>query len=138
MANTTITLKSGHKLELQLPSFKVGTGLYKVIAAELLLVDVSFKMSDLKGIMNRDIGELKNVFLRLLSSDKLEEAVFAAAAGCTYDDTRIDRKTFEPAEARGDWLPAALEVMKYTLIPFFENLDLGSPAPSPGPAAGQQ
>lgn len=120
--NPTITLKSGRILELQFCEFDDGTKLYKVISAELLKVNVSFKLTDLKTVMNRDIGELKNLFLQLLASDTLEAAIFKCAAPCTLDGQRITRSTFSDPKFRGDWFPVAFEILKFTLAPFFANL----------------
>lgn len=134
MEKPTITLKSGRLLEIQLPSFTDASRLYKVLAAELIKVDLSFKLGDLKSFVSRDIGSLKNVFCQILSSESIEAAVFKCAAGCTLDGERIVRDSFEKAEHRRDWFPVAQEVAKHALAPFFADLEFGSSAPASSPS----
>jgi hypothetical protein len=126
MENPKVPLKSGKELELQSPSFGEATRLYKALCAELIKVDVSLKLSDFKSLGSRDVGALKNVILQVVGSDSIESAIFACAARSTINGERITRATFEPAEARRDWLPVALEVAKHSLAPFFADLDFGS------------
>lgn len=138
MENQKVTLKSGHEIELQPPSFAQATRLYKALCAELIKVNVSFKLSDLKTFATRDVGELKNLILQVLGSDAIEQAIFSCAEKCTLDGERITRATFEPVDHRCDWLPVALEVAKHSLSPFFANLDFASfqkePASPPTPS----
>ena len=47
-------------------------------------------------------------------------------ARCTIDGKKVVKDTFEPEDARQDYLPVAWEVMKLNLTPFFRGLDLSS------------
>ena len=88
--------------------------------------------SVMAAIAGSDINVLWNVMLTLLGSPRIEAAFFECAKTCTLDVKgpveKITRETFEPAEARRDLIPIALEVMKENLLPFFEDLFSTSPS----------
>lgn len=137
--NETLTLESGAKLDLGMAPFATGMKLFKTVANELKLVNFELGLEDmnLRRLADKDINTFKNAILQLAGSDALEAALFACMERCLYNGVKIDRKTFEPEDARADYLPVAWEVMKYNLAPFFKNLSLsfrtqpGTPAPSP-------
>ena len=128
------TLKSGVTVELAVAPFKVAKELFKVLANELKLVEVDLGTLDLSKIQNTDINAIKNAILQLAGSDKVEAHVFACLARCTYNGVKITPDTFEPEEARGDYLPCALEVIKINVVPFFSGLEL--PSQTSGAQAG--
>jgi hypothetical protein len=137
---TEVTLKSGRVLRIQIAPFADASKLRKVVASELLSVNVEVAKLDLKTDLSRlDPGALntmKNVACRLLSSDPVEAAFFACAARCTIDGAAIKRDTFENEDARGDFLPAAWEEIRANLAPFFEGLDLSSLTSGPDKTGG--
>jgi len=133
MPNITIPLKSAAKLELQMPSFANGTRLYKVLANEIKGIPFDMKITSMEALAAApDLGPIKGVVLQILGSDAVESVVFDCLAGCLYNGARITRDTFEDERARGDWLPCAWEVIKFTLAPFFGSLDFGSATPPAG------
>ena len=118
---TSIDLPSGAKLEVFVAPFAVGTKLYKVIANELKSVSVGENL-DLGNLGSLDLNDLKSIFLQLLGSDALEAALFECFKWSTYNGLKVSRETFEPIEARGDYLPAAWGVLKINVTPFFKSL----------------
>ena len=81
---------------------------------------------------------MKNVFATLLASEPVEACMWECAGRSTIDDAKMDAKSFEDPKARGDFLPAAWEVIKANAAPFFESLGLSSllagAAPKSGPS----
>ena len=129
--NKEITLPSGRILVFQMAPFADGNKLCKVVFNELKQVDASFDMSNIKNLMSQDIkGDtmniIKNLICQLMGSDALERALGVCMARCTYEGMSITKDTFEPEEARGDYLPCAWEVIKNNLAPFFKGLNLQS------------
>lgn len=129
--NESVTLPSGHQLELGMAPFSVGMKLFKVIANELKGVDVEIESLDFAKLAGKDINVLKNAILQLLGSDQLEAALFACMERCLLNGAKITRQSFEPEDMRPDYLPVAWEVMKFNLAPFFRGLNLSSPTASP-------
>lgn len=130
--NETVTLNSGVQLQLGLAPFSVGMKLFKTIANELKVVDVNIDTLDFAKLAGKDVNVFKNAILQLLGSDALEVALFQCMERCLYNGEKITRQTFEPENARQDYLPVAWEVMKYNLAPFFKGLALSSStAPKP-------
>ena len=141
------TLKSGHKLTVNLASFALASELKSTIAQELqtrvtlsgMSESVVFallagnKKAAVAALAGADVNVLWNVVLTLMGSRAIEAAVFECAKTCMLNaqgpDEKITRETFEPENARRDLIPVALEVMKENLIPFFE--DLFSPSSDP-------
>lgn len=129
--NKEITLPSGRILVFQMAPFADGMKLFKIVANELKQVDASIDMTNLKSLMAQEVkGDtlniIKNLVCQLMGSDALERALAVCMARCTYDGMSIDKDTFEPEEARGDYLPCAWEVIKNNLAPFFKGLNLKS------------
>lgn len=121
-----ILLKSGAVLVVNMAPFSASNKLLKVVMRELKTVDLELENLDLAKIATQDINTLKNAICQLLASDALEQSVFECMAKCTYNGSRVVKETFEPEDARGDYLPCAWEVIKANLRPFFSGLDLSS------------
>lgn len=138
--NEIVILNSGSKLELGMAPFVVGMRLFKTVANELKVVDVQLNLEDmnLRKLADKDINTFKNAILQLVGSDALEASLFECMKRCLYNGEAINVKTFEPEDARADYLPVAWEVMKYNLAPFFRNLNLSSDKPSATPAPSPQ
>jgi hypothetical protein len=114
--------------------FAIGMKLFKTIASELKGVDVQLESLDFAKIAGKDINSIKNAIFQLLSSDALEAVVFQCMERCLYDGQKITRQTFEPEQARGDYLPIAWEVIRFNLSPFFSGLSFPS-SPKPDQTA---
>ena len=133
-----IVLKSGATLGISIAPFASSSKLLKAIVTELKGVDIELENIDFAKLASQDINTMKNAICQLLASDQLEKAVFECMTKCTYNGSRIVKDTFEPEDARQDYLPCAWEVIKVNLRPFFSGLDLSSltsepPAPSGSP-----
>ena len=110
-----IELPSGAKLQISLAPFAHAKQLYQAVLEELKLLRIS---SD----MEVDLELIKNLFCAGLSSKKVEDAVDLCMKRVTYNNIRITPDTFEPAEARQDYIPALLEVVQVNLLPFMKSL----------------
>lgn len=121
-----ITLKSGSILEVGIAPFSAGTRLMKVVAKELSTVSFNLNLSSFAELSGQDINVLKNALFQLMQSDALEAALMECAKKSTYNGQKITPTTFEPEDARQDYLPVAWEVMKANLSPFFKGLNLSS------------
>lgn len=121
-----ITLKSGAQLALTIAPFAVGNRLLKTVARELAAVDFDMDTVNFSELSGKDINTLKNALFQLLQSDALETALLECMKRCLYNNERITETTFEPEDARPDYLPVAWEVIKVNLRPFFSGLDLSS------------
>jgi len=133
--NETVTLKSGHVLTLQMASFDEANALKQTVASELMLVDVKLpESSDMAKLMASDASGLKNIFLMLIASKKIEAAIMGCAKRCLLDGVKVEKGLFEEPHMRGDYMPMMWEVMKFNLLPFFAGFDFKSLMP-PAPAA---
>jgi len=119
-----ITLKSGSTLEIGIAPFSAGNRLMKTIARELATVQFDLDASNLSSLSGQDINVLKNAIFQLVQSEAVETAVMECAKRCLYNGQRITPQTFEPEEARQDYLPVVWEVMQANLSPFFKSLGL--------------
>lgn len=143
-------LKSGAVLGLQLADFEDSTTLLdEILLASIgvpltgFSLDESFKPADL---FQKDIGALKDLIFKVISSKRVKEALWKCMASCTYQPvgesagSAINRSTFQSAEARADYFPVAGEVASFNLAPFFKNLALPSSmlAPPKDKVAGDQ
>lgn len=124
--NDRIMLKSGSTLELNIAPYSMGWKLTQVFANELKSVGI-----DLSSIANGDgvdaneaFGMLKDLFLQMLGSPALEQSIFECMGRCLYNGEKITRSTFEDVSARRDFIPCAVEVAKFNLAPFMQDLDL--------------
>lgn len=137
------TLKSGHVLTLQLAPFAIGAKLFKAVAAELRSVEIDVSKIDMNAELNLSkldpklLGVLKNVVCEIASSDAIEGILFDCFARCMLDGKKIGRDSFEDPDMRPDYIPAAWEVMRFNLAPFFSGLDLSSMASSGPNDSGQ-
>jgi hypothetical protein len=129
--NTTLTLKSGKTLSLGIAPFSVARKLLKIVALELKQVDVELDVKSLQALMQMELGSeglntFKNVICQLISSDAVETCLWECFARCTIDNVKIVQSSFDGEQAREDYIPAAWEVIKLNLRPFFAGLQFGS------------
>lgn len=120
---TQTTLASGRTLVLNLVPFAVGMKLFKTIANELKSADIDLASLKMKDIADADVNGIKNAVLQLAGSDALQGVIFECFARSTIDGARIVPDSFEALEHRADYFPAAWEVMKFNLTPFFAGID---------------
>ncbi len=124
-------------LMLGTPPFKVAKKLYRTIARELESVDVELDSLNLQDLAGKDINVFKNVILRVISSEAIEDAIWECATHSTLDHAKITPDLFEVEEKRADYPIVAWEVTRHSLSPFFKNLRslfvTDKKAPSNGP-----
>ena len=127
MANPRMKLPSGADVEIQMASFDICNRLLKAVMKEIEGVPVSLGLKgaqiDTGKMTDEALNTIKSVVARLISSDKIEPVLWECMATVLYNGARVSRETFEPGEARADYLPLAKEVMVHNLGPFFKNLD---------------
>lgn len=121
-----ITLKSGASLAVTMAPFSAGNRLMKTVARELAGVDFNLDLRSFEQLSSQDANVLKNVVFQIIQSDAVEAALADCMKKCLYNEQRITPATFEPEDARPDYLPVAWEVMKANLRPFFSGLDWSS------------
>lgn len=127
-----VTLPSGVKLELQHAPFEVAMKLLQTIARELIGVatglNVELSLGNPQAMIEKLIGSdlsldlIKNAVCQIVASGNVTAILRECMGRCLYDGRAIGVETFEPAIARGDYFPAAWEVMKHNLLPFFKGL----------------
>lgn len=137
-----VTLKSGAVLQLQMPTFAVSMKLLRAVVNELKSADLGdIKLGadlDMVKLMQMDlpVNALKNVIFQLLGSTAIEQALADCMKGCQYQGEKITKDSFEPQDARPDFLPVAWEVMQFNLSPFFSGLTSKSSTDKPPAADG--
>lgn len=126
--NETQTLKSGAELQLQIAAFSVSNKLFQAVINEIRLVDIKIDgVKSFEDLLTGDLNGVKNVLLQIAGSKSVEMAIHECMKCCLYKGVRLDAaKSFEPQDARQDYLPVAWEVMKFNLSPFFGGIDLSS------------
>lgn len=109
-----VTLPSGKVLSITLAPFEDAKELQQALLEEVktLSVDPTGNMADL----------YKDLFCAGFSSKKVEKALMKCMNRVTYDGVRIDKDTWEPEEARGDYMPTCVEVGKANILPFLKSL----------------
>lgn len=116
MSNSkAITLPSGSKLEITVSDFKTSKALYVAMAAEA-------KSLKLDPNAEVDVNFLKDIFCAGLSSKAIEESLDACMKRCTYNGLKITTDTFEPVDARQDYLMVCFEIAKENVEPFTKAL----------------
>jgi hypothetical protein len=109
-----ITLASGAKLRIQIAPFAVAKALYQAVLREVPRLEIA------------SIGDVEVLLLKAFalgfSSQHIENALWECFKRCTYNDAKIDKDTFEPIEARGDYMSVCMEVAKSNIFPFMNGL----------------
>jgi hypothetical protein len=110
-----IEMPSGAQLAITLAPFADAKALYQAVLEELK----TLKIDD-----QQEIGAniFKDLFCLGFSSKKIDACLDKCFQRVTYNDLKIDKDTWEKAEARGDYLKACIEVAKANLLPFVKSL----------------
>lgn len=111
-------LPSGATLKITPSPFAISKSLYQAILKEA------------KGIAVGSGTEMASLYKELFcigfSSPEIEKALWECFKRCTYNggngDLRIDESTFEPVEARADYMTVCMEVAKENVGPFVNSL----------------
>lgn len=115
---TEITLPSGAILKITIAPFAEAKALYQAVLEEIKQVDIK---------SNTDLASVfKDLACVGFSSKKIEACLEACFKRCTYNsgkgDLKIDKDTFEPVEARIDYMAVSLAVAKENILPFMKSL----------------
>lgn len=110
-----IVLDSGSKLKITIAEFEIGRNLYQAVLEEARQIQV--KPSD-----DLDLNTLKELFCIGLASKRIESALWACMPRVTYNGVKVTKDTFEPVEARGDYVQVCYEVAKENVLPFGKSL----------------
>ncbi len=140
-------LPSGAELKLCDVPFETAMELLEAAAAEAQSVSIGLKLdvnfATDPAAMARLLAEdlpvdlIKNAVCQFVASSKFKAKLWACMERQLYNGQAVNRQTFENRNARADYLPAAWEVIKFTLIPFFSGLSLKSSTANP-PAGNSQ
>ncbi len=139
----TAKLPSGAVLNLKDAPFDDAMALLVAIASELRGVSTGLKielsLSDPVAMIAKlaqtdlPVDLLKDALLQVVASKAISAALNTCMGRCLYDGQAVVKGTFESRKARADYLPAAWEVMRFTLSPFFDGFlskSSGGVAPS--------
>ena len=113
--NKDIDLPSGAKLHITLSAFSISKTLYQAVLEEV-------KTLQLDTDKEVDVNLFKDLFCTGFSSKKIESALNECMKKATYNGVKITDSTFEPVEAREDYLLVCWEVALANLLPFTKNL----------------
>lgn len=109
-----ITLPSGAKLKITLSPFAVSKALYLAALEEIQLVKLD---------ANAEIESIfKDLFCLGFSSKKIEAKLADCMKRVTYNDQHITEDTFEPENARQDYMAVQFEVALANILPFTKDL----------------
>jgi len=111
----TIKLPSGVEIQVQPAPFAKAKALYQAVLEEMKGMKIT--ASD-----ELDTNFVKDLFCGFLSSKKIEDCVWECMASALYKGVRIDKNTFEPVQAREDYIHACYEVAKENILPFGKSL----------------
>lgn len=111
-----VKLPSGAVLKITPGSFVESKELYQACLSELKGVPVNTEMQ-MQALM-------KDLMATMFSSKPIEVALWACMRRCTYNDKRMEKpdEIFEAEAARGDYIPACMEVAEVNIAPFMKSL----------------
>lgn len=109
-----VKLPSGAVLRIDSAPFENSKALYQAILEELRAVPIVGK-SEVEEM-------LKNMACATFSSKKVEAMTWACMEKVLYNNLRVSKDTFEPVEARGDYIVVCSEVIKENVSPFMKSL----------------
>lgn len=111
-------LPSGATLGVKAATFAESKALYQAVLREAKGVTVNSK-TDMAAVY-------KDLFCIGFSSPEIELALWECLKKCTYNsgkgNLKIEQTTFEPIEARDDYLTVCMEVAKENIHPFVKSL----------------
>lgn len=111
----TIKLPSGAELSIDVAPFADARALYQACLEEgkILRLDPTAEV---------DANLFKDLLCTALSSKKIEAAITKCMERALYNKLKITNDTWEPVEARDDYMTACLEVAKENILPFTKSL----------------
>lgn len=112
-----VSLPSGSVLSVAAAPFAVAKALHQAVLREVK--GISFKGTD------DSLSFIKEFVCAGLSSQEVDKALTECLKRCLYNGLKIDADTFEPIEARQDYIPVVLEVVQDNIGPFVRSLFAG-------------
>jgi hypothetical protein len=116
-----INLPSGAELTVNVAPFKDSKALFQAILREWKTVNPG-AMASAQGMMA--------MFSSAFSSVDVEKCLWPCMSRSLYDGEKLTPDVFEKDEARQDFIPACLEVVKDNIVPFTSSLFAGLEIPS--------
>ncbi len=110
-----VQLPSGAILKITLSPFAVAKELFQAVSEEA-------KILKLNAEMEIDVNLIKDIVATGLASKKIEACIWECMKKATYNGLKITDETFEPEQARQDYLTVILEVAKENIMPFTKSL----------------
>lgn len=110
-----VVLPSGAKLKIQLALFADSKALYQALLEEAR----GIKLDPEAEV---DANFFKDIFCVGFSSKKVEACINKCMEKVLYNDMKVAADTFEPEEARGDYIQAIFEVAQENVQPFTKSL----------------
>lgn len=107
-----VTLPSGAELKITPAPFKEAKALFQAFLDEAKNLSIAPSQVEI----------YKSIFCLAFSSPRIEKAQWECLKRCTYNDLKITEDTFEPLEAREDYLKVLTEVVKVNVSPFVKGL----------------
>lgn len=111
-------MPSGAVLKIGVSPFEVSKALYQAILEEAKAV-AFVSTTEMASVY-------KDIFCVGLSSKKIEACLWECFKKCIYNsgkgDLKIDKDTFEPVEARSDYVAVCIAVAKENIDPFVKGL----------------
>ncbi len=123
-------LKSGKELKVTLAPFAQSKALLQALLEEA-------KGIQLESATELDVSLFKDLVCTAIASQKVEAALLKCMERALYQGVKIGPDTFEPAEARGDYLEVCFEVAKENVLPFMKSLSAQFAAIREGLLKGQ-
>ncbi len=124
---TDIYLISGNKLHFNEPSFADSIALIQALQNELekrnLKIDILnpnadlFKM-DLQEVLVNNLDKILKLLSGCLTSQNIIDMVFKIGARSLYNGKQITLDLFDNKQAKSDFFPVMLAIIKGTIIPF--------------------
>ena len=121
-----ITLPSGALLDITLLPYEEAWHVSQQIAKVIEPIKLDIKGIDLARIGAEDIMRFQGPLMQVLASKDVITAAKICFKRCTYNGLKIDDMTFNPAEARKDYLFVVVHVLRENIAPFFAGLSLSS------------
>ena len=112
--NKKIILASGKELVITPASFVRAKALYQAVLDEFKSVKIESK-EELGNVM-------KDMACVAFASKKIESALEECMKSVLYDGKKVNADTFEPVDARADYVPVCFEVAQENISPFLKSL----------------
>lgn len=107
------TMPTGAKLKVAPAPFADAKALKSAILAELGAI----------AFTGKDVADvLKNAFCTGFSSPLVDRAMWKCFERCTYDGHKITMDTFEPVQARDDYILCCMRMVEANIRPFLKSL----------------